>query len=62
MGESCCEAGLSATTSSSVTGGLGAGRGAEGTLSPSEVTLVLGKGFRVDRCQSKSPMDGVALA
>ena len=42
--------GLSATTSSSVTGGVSTDGGAEGTASSSGVTLALGRGFVVDRC------------
>ena len=62
VGELHCKVGVSATTSSSVTGGAGASRGAEGTLSSSEVILALGEGFMWDRCQSKSSTDRVALA
>ena len=48
--ESHHNAGLSATTSSSVTGGVSADEGPEGTLSSSGVTLALVRGLVVDRC------------
>ena len=59
--ESHCVRGLPATISCSVTGGVSADGGAEGTQSSSGVTLSLGMGFVVDRCQRRSSMDGVAL-
>ena len=62
VSESHCNTGLSATTSSSVTGGVSASQGGEGTTSSSGVTLALGEGIMVNRCQSKSSMDGAALA
>ena len=48
--ESCHDAGLSATTSFSVPGGVSPDGGAEGTLSSSGVTIALGRGYMVDRC------------
>ena len=58
--ESHHDVGLSATTSSSVTGGVGPDGGPEGTPSSSGVTLGLERGFVVDMCQSRSLTDGAA--
>ena len=60
--ESGCRRGLSASNSSSVTGGVDASQGAEGVLSFSGMTLALGRGFRVDRCQRMSSMEGDTFA
>ena len=60
--ESHCIKGLPATTFSSVTGGVSADGGAEDSPSSSGVTLALGRGFMVDRCQRRSLTDGAALA
>ena len=60
--ESCCRGGLSASNSSSVTGGVSASRGAESVQSFSGVTLALGRGLRVDRCQRTSLTEGDVFA
>ena len=60
--ESHCERGLPVATFSSVTGGVSADGGAEGTPSSSGVTLALGRGFVVERCQRRSSTDGDGAA
>ena len=60
--EAHCKAGLSATTSSGVTGGVSADGGSEGTLSSSDMALALERGFVADRCQRRFSVDGAGLA
>ena len=59
--KSCCGVGLPATTFSGVTGRVSTDGGAEGTASSLGVTLALGRGLVVDKCQRRSLMDGAAL-
>ena len=58
IAESCHRVGLSATSSSGVTGGVGANQDAEGMLRFSGMTLALGEEYRVDRCYRKSLVEG----